>query len=277
MILFLNSVSLSISAHTRDSTSHNWFPVKSIVTPLLFDPIEAQSFGYLTRKRTEGASDRGVYAPFGIGFLKPIVGWGNNKQLIMDVAVFTQFDMFGENSKFHRYMRNADYKLSLSYVWLRADWQFRLRGFHVSSHLGDDYLVQNGLETFKNNPVNYEQIDFVSMYKYKSYKFYGGVGYGVRPSFRPGNERKRLSFQAGLMYKKKAFGNCSFVAGFDTRILEQNRYFPSTKVGSGIGIDLPNDRKAFYFMIELYRGNTPYGKFESQRCSWIGIGFNFQP
>jgi Protein of unknown function (DUF1207) len=259
-------------------SDRSFFPKKLLFKPLLFDPIEAQSYGYFTRKRTERHSDSGLYAPFAVGFNKPIYQWNEKKQLSMDIAVFTQFDMFGQDGKFHRYLRNTDYKIGLSYVWQKSFWQFRLRGFHISSHLGDDYLLHNGLDVFKNNPVNYEQIDLITSYQKTNWRLYGGAGYVIRPSFRPGDERKRLSFQLGAIYEKKIKDkNQSFVFGVDNRILEQNSFYPGTKVGSGIGFHLPNYEKTFYVLVEVYNGHTPYGKFEAQKCRWIGLGFNFQP
>lgn len=266
------------TSFAQEKNSIGFFPNKVLFKPLLFDPIEAQSYGYFTRKRTEGHSDSGLYAPFSFGFNKPIYQWSETKQLNMDASVFTQFDMFGENGKFHRYMRNADYKISLSYNWQKNNWQFRLRGFHISSHLGDDYLLHNGLDVYKNNPVNYEQLDIMAAYKKDSWRYYGGIGYGIRPTFRVGDERRRLAFQLGAMYEKQLKKkNKSFVLGIDNRILAQNNFYPGTKIGSGFGFHLPNYDKTFYLLLEVYNGHTPYGKFEAQRCRWLGLGFNFQP
>lgn len=266
------------NSFAQDKNAVGLFPNKVLFKPLLLDPIEAQSYGYFTRKRTERHSDRGLYAPFSFGFHKPIYQWSETKQLNMDASVFTQFDMFGDNGKFHRYMRNADYKISLSYSWQKKHWQFRLRGFHISSHLGDDYLLQNGLGVYKNNPVNYEQIDLIASYRQTNWRYYGGVGYGIRPNFRVGDERKRLAFQIGAVYEKPLKNpNQSFILGMDNRILEQNKFYPGTKLASGIGFHLPNNDKTFYLLLELYNGHTPYGKFEAQKCRWIGLGFNFQP
>lgn len=277
-LVFLLNCIMTMGAYAQEERTVGFFPKKLLFKPLLFDPLEAQSYGYFTRKRTEGHSDSGLYAPFAVGFNKPIYQWNENKQLNMDIAVFTQFDMFGQDGKFHRYNRNADYKISLSYVWQKSNWQFRLRGFHVSSHLGDDYLLHNGLDFFKNNPVNYEQIDLISSYTKNNWRFYGGAGYGVRPKFRPGDERKRLAFQLGTMYEKALKSkNKSFVFGVDNRILEQTGFYPGTKIGSGIGFHLPNYEKTFYLLLEVYNGHTPYGKFEAQKCRWVGFGFNFQP
>lgn len=255
-----------------------FFPRTIGYKPLIFDPVESQSYGYFTRMKVEGKSIRGLYAPFSVGFNKPIYRWKNTSQLNMDISVFTQFDMFGENGKFHRFMKNADYKIGLSYVWHKKNWDFRLRGFHISSHLGDDYLLNNGLEVYKNNPVNYEQLDFISIYKVKNIKLYGSVGYGIRPHFRHGNERKRLSFQTGFMYEKVLRNNNhTFIIGLDNRILEQNNFYPGTMAGMGLGFRIPDNDRTFYLMIDVYNGHIPYGKFEAQKCRWIGLGFTFQP
>jgi hypothetical protein len=51
-----------------------------------------------------------------------------------------------------------------------------LRIFHVSSHLGDDYIQRNQ-DTFVNDKsVNYEQIDLTYLRNHNNDFFYAGTG-----------------------------------------------------------------------------------------------------
>ena len=59
------------------------------------------------------------------------------------------------------------------------EWSFRLRGYHISSHIGDEFLLAN--ENFDRRNASAEYIDFSASYQWnKDLRIYGLMGWIVR-------------------------------------------------------------------------------------------------
>lgn len=58
--------------------------------------------------------------------------------------------------KQQRNILSADYKAAFSYVRKQTFSTFRVRFFHVSTHLGNDYIFRNAVESHTFNNRNYE-------------------------------------------------------------------------------------------------------------------------
>jgi hypothetical protein len=260
-------------------------PKGHLFEPILLDPIEAQSYAAFGRGLNHSFINAGLYVPFAVGFQKGIVRWQNTRnkarEVSLDVAAFTQFEIFYSHpdQKVRRHMLNSDYKVSLNYQGqVNEEQSFRLRFFHISSHLGDDYLLKNNYTSFFRNPVNYEQADFTYAWQKTHWRYYGGVGLGIRPRFTAGQERKRLAFQGGVLFKKPVRGkqNVKWVAGADVRLLQQTDFVPGIKVGFGAQVG-DESRNPISFLFEYYAGHLPYSKFEDQYVHWLAAGFYFNP
>ena len=262
-----------------------FLPKGHLFAPLLLDPIEAQCYAMMGRALNESFISAGVYAPFSIGLQKGIVRWtgkkGYQKELSLDVANFSQFEIFynHKEKRTNRHILNSDYKVSINYQGkINEEQSFRLRFYHISSHLGDDYLIKNGYNSFYRNPMNYEQMDFTYSWQKPLWRYYVGAGTGIRPSFKQDEERKRLAFQAGVLFKKAMphKQNTKWLAGVDIRSLQQTDFEPGMKFGAGIQVG-EESRNPFNFLVEFYTGHLPYSKFEDQTVQWIGAGFYFNP
>lgn len=70
---------------------------------------------------------------------------------------------------------NTDYLLSIPLTYAFDAWAFRLRVYHISTHLGDEYMV-NHPDVKRVNP-SYEAIEFIGAYQ---------VSRGLRVYFGPG-------------------------------------------------------------------------------------------
>jgi hypothetical protein len=75
-------------------------------------------------------------------------------------------------------LMNADYYVGIPVTYAFGPWAFRLRGFHISSHVGDEFLLNHRHDRhFKRKNPSAEYIDFfVSYYLREDIRLYGGLG-----------------------------------------------------------------------------------------------------
>ncbi len=263
-------------------TAQNELPKVSILPegrlfqPLVFDPNEAQAFGSIVSYWEEEEFTDKIYLPFGLGFYKGFLR-GNSEspwEIGFDFAAQSQFIWTFDDGKSERNILNIDFKVSVM-LHKKIDDQnsFRLRFYHVSSHLGDDFILRNGINNYFPNPNNYEQLDFHWAVQKGSKRYYFGAGMVVRPK----TIRERLSFQFGTEVDPPVKGDLplAFTGGFNIKLLEENNFTPGVK--AGIGIKIGRNTKPLRLLVEFYRGNLPYSPFEFTKVQWLGAGIYFMP
>jgi hypothetical protein len=100
--------------------------------------------------------------------------WGGQMQIDIEGAVWGTFAPLEESSP----LINADYYMGFPITYAIDNWSFRLRGYHISCHLGDEFLIENpGFD--RRNP-SAEFIDFFASWMFsRQIRLYGGLGYIV--------------------------------------------------------------------------------------------------
>jgi hypothetical protein len=165
------------------------------------------------------------------------VGKSGAFELGVQAAVFADFDMDLKTVD----LINADYFVGLMAEYRQGDFSTLLRVFHQSSHLGDNFLLNNpGVTRFE---LSYEEpnVIFSEDLFHRSLRVYGGGGYliDVVPSdLKPG------VVESGVEY----FGppivhNLSMipVAAVDIQNREQNNW--STDISARVGVQFQNPRE----------------------------------
>lgn len=110
----------------------------------------------------------------------PIYRWcrvwpfGGQMQIDIEGAVWATFAPLLESAP----LMNADYYMGIPLTYATDYWSFRLRGYHISSHLGDEFLINNpGFD--RRNP-SAEYIDFFASWQFSRHiRYYAGIGYIV--------------------------------------------------------------------------------------------------
>jgi hypothetical protein len=255
-----------------------FLPKGHLFDPIILDPLEAQTYGsVLPGYWTEGQKYKGSIVPFAFGFAKPFYRRttepGRAEEWVLDLASFTQFEAYHDDAlnKARRQIVNTDYKISIIYNIRRGENNYRIRVYHISSHLGDDYIYRNKLTAPSPNSVNYEQLDFTYSRTVDNWRLYGGAGIVLRKT----EERKLFSAQLGAFYKKPSTHAARLVGGADIKFWQQTDFRPG--IHGGIGIELGRTQNNLTFMLEGYSGFRPYSQYEQQQTSWIGIGLYLNP
>lgn len=263
---------------TASQPRREFLPKGHLFDPILLDPLEAQTYGSLLPVyNTEGKRYKGSIVPFAFGFAKPLYRRttepGRSQEWVLDLASFTQFEAYHDATanKARRRIVNTDYKVSIIYNVRRGFNAYRFRVYHLSSHLGDDYIYRNNITAPTPNSVNYELLDVTYSRLVQSWRLYGGIGFVLRKA----EERKLLSAQLGVYYKKPSDRAARLVGGLDVKFWQQTDFRPG--IHGGIGVEVGRTQNNLTFLLEGYSGFRPYSQFENEQTSWIGLGLYLNP
>ncbi len=254
------------------------YPVGDVFQPLLADVKERQFFVSFRRFQAFGQSlspDLGRFAMASVGYgglygLSRRLGTqeGDGLQISLDGALFAQFNL---NSASHDLI-NADYTVGVPVTYRSGAFSARFRLYHQSSHLGDEFLLR-----YKPERVNlsYEAVQLLVSGEKGFWRAYGGGEYmGDRDpaTLRPWGLQAGLEYRQGDRYLLRG----RFLAGLDVKSYEENEWRPSYSLKAGLEFGLPDPgRRHLRFLLEGYRGYSPYGQFYRERVQYLGFGVSF--
>jgi hypothetical protein len=249
-----------------------FFPGQRLFPSLFFDPVECQIMGgsyLLTRQGHESS----LYSTVNAGFSVPVLGKKNDInqwEINFGAAEFSQFDLIRkDNGSFLAGLMNTDFKLSADGTVKINNNLLRFRVFHISSHLGDDFLKRNGNEITNDKSGNYEQIDLTWLKKYGVNYLLAGTGF----VYNPYAFRKRFSLQAGGMREFSSEGVVHLFMAGDIKFLEENSYYPDVR--SILGFSLYHEQLSMLrIWAECYSGRLPYSTIDYGRVTWFGLAMS---
>lgn len=97
--------------------------------------------------------------------------WHGQLDISLEGGLWAVFDPLTESAP----LMNADYYVGIPVTYAFGPWAFRIRGYHISSHIGDEFLINH--PHFKRKNPSAEYLDFyVSNYINDDIRLYGGVG-----------------------------------------------------------------------------------------------------
>lgn len=168
---------------------------------------------------------------------------------------------------------NADYFIGIPLTYSSGLWSGLARLYHVSSHLGDEFMLsKEGKKTQRIN-LSYEGLDILLSHNFNELRLYGGGGYIIHkePSYV-----KPLKFQAGAeYYALNTYVNGRFrpIMGIDIKLEEQGRWYPGISCKAGVQLEnsaLINSK--VQLMLEFYSGKSIHGQFYRDKVTYVGIG-----
>lgn len=125
--------------------------------------------------------------------------WCGELQIEIEGALWACFDPLHESAP----LINADYYVGFPLTYRVGPWGFRLRPFHISSHVGDEFLLNHpGFE--RRNP-SAEYIDFAISYELTDdLRIYDMIGYVI--AYDDSFKMKPWYFEMGLEYRPRELG-----------------------------------------------------------------------
>ncbi len=247
-------------------------------TNIFLDPTEIQMSGSINGILTKKITDE-QYLPFSVGVDQTIFSKqvSENKawEIIGEMGVFTQFEWKEVEGTQQRNLINVDYKVAFSFVKQIDKLQtYRLRFFHVSSHLGDDYIIRNEIRSYTKNKVNYEQLELTYFRQLPTIKakLITGVGAVVRPDAI----RLPFSYLIGIdNFLQQKDRKWSSTSGVVIKGFQETNFDLNLKAGTGIAYKSDAKTEPIRIILEYYTGHLPYSQFEQEKIQWLGLGLYF--
>ncbi len=170
---------------------------------------------------------------------------------------------------------NADYFVGVPISYRKGAFTTLLRPYHISTHLGDEFMLTPEGKATKRINLSYEGIDLILSYNINAFRVYGGGGYLVHkePSYI-----KPLKIQIGTeYYSDYTFmgGRLRPVSGIDIKADQNGAWFPGVSVKTGVQIEnsalISNKLQV---MLEFYSGKSMHGQFYKDKIQTIGIALH---
>jgi hypothetical protein len=265
--------------HEAEAEGMVLFPQDQIFCPLLADPKEPSTFVSFLRGTFRSLDDpagKGTnIGSVGLGDTFGLLRWGGPSQgegVQLDVmgSIFAQFDLGTESND----LINADYIVGVPLTFRRSGFSTRVRLYHQSSHLGDEYLLRG--EAIERENLSFESVDFLLSQEMGPLRVYAG---GERVFRREPDTVAAKLFHGGAELRTGRAGPFQMVGGVDLKTTEQHDW--STAISGRVGLEWvrsgPSDHpgRLVTLMLEMYEGPSPYGQFFQDDISYVGVGLHF--
>jgi hypothetical protein len=257
----------SASAQPVAEPSVRVFPRLSLFAPLSADPRWPRfTLGYTryfgdSQFTHVGTAEAGA----SIAIVQKDTRRSHSWEIGIQGGIFSIFD-FGAPSND---LVNADYLGGLTFSYALDSLVFLARFFHQSSHLGDEYLLNNEVERIN---LSFEALDVMLSYVPRPWaRVYGGTAVIVRvePS-----DLDRWSLQAGAELRPITSTTnvpVQLLMAVDLQSWQQNDWVPDVSFIAGLTLD-PIGESSYRvdFLIRYYIGRSPNGQFFTERIQTLG-------
>ena len=249
-----------------------WLPEGHLFRPLLADPRWphfSASYNYHINDptiRSAGTVSFGETIPL-YRTDAPIAG---QVEFGLQAGVFAIFDLEAQSKD----LDNADYYVAAMAAYRTGNVSALGRLFHMSSHLGDEYLLRTRVERVN---LSYEGVDLKLSYDLPfGFRLYGGgrVLFDQEPS-----DLKRWASQAGVEFRSpQTFwgGRIRPVAAIDVQNHQENAWHADLSARAGIQFESVRVLgRNLQLLVQYFNGHSPDGQFYKEKIEYIGLGVHF--
>mgnify|MGYP003668100076 CR=1 FL=1 len=219
-------------------------------------------------------TDNGVFWDATLGGRVGLIRYGTfgakdprGLQWDLEGAVATRLDLHHAED-----VESMDYRFGTEITAAEGRWAMKFGYFHISSHVGDEYMVRNPL--FQR--TNYVTESWVIGLRYaatESIQVYGEMA----NAFSTSGGAKRYQYQTGFEYTPIAtsFRTGAPFAAVNLNFREAVNYDVSTTVQFGWAFQGLESQRRFRVGLQYAEGPTSQYEFFTRREEYIGVGVWF--
>lgn len=262
----------------RPQPSGTWFPQMTVLfQPLIANPREiTYSFGYRVGDDVIGSR----VVPVSLGDIFTLYRWhnviyGGDIEAGITAGIWSVFNMKvrGNNFAGGTELVNTDYFVGATLAYAHDRWSSRYRLYHISSHLGDEFLVNHpGFD--RVNPSMEAMDIFVSYQALFGVRLYGGFGwifhwdssYKLKPLYVAYGAEFRF---LGTRFLKQSLYGTFFVAGYIQNYQYQDWCFDETVVAGYEWSKLQGIGRKVRVYFQYHHGFSAEGQFSKDRSSYV--------
>jgi Protein of unknown function (DUF1207) len=244
-----------------------------VFQPLVADPKEPQFFAtYLWTRSPRLASRLGS-----VGFGQTIgIVHGPDWQVAITAGVFSQFNMGSSTTD----LLNTDYVVGIPVTYRHGTLATRIRVFHQSSHLGDEYMVHTHTQRVD---LTFQAVDLVVAHQASTWRAYGGGGYVFAHSpadLKPGVLHGGFEYRHPRpLLRLGGVATGRLVAGLDAKSMQDCQWQVGWSVVTGLELGdplaVPGSGSRWSVLFKVYTGPAPYGEFYRDHVASVGLGVGF--
>ena len=243
----------------------------------IFHPIQADLREPQTALRLALQVSHKLNGEVDLGDYKGLYRWhlpweGGYFQVNAGGGIFARFDLVSDRKD----LQVVDFSGNMAFdTRVNKKWSVRVVPYHVSSHLGDDYLVDKSTTSEKHSYDNVREI--VSFTPNDQWRFYGGHTYIFRTLH---TELGREAVQGGIEWTSPWWihRHAQLIWANDIQSWERTHWNPT--FNSQLGLKTvydPAEGRSITWFFEFFAGHNPAGQFlQNQETRWtFGFKFNF--
>lgn len=272
ILLFVASALLAPPASSQSASSWSLFPDRHVFDGPLADQKQPRT--HVTFQAYQRGDQDIPIASVGYGLdwgLAARDGAASAFRIGVDGAVFAIFNLDSPSMD----LINADYFVGVPIDYRRGRWSARVKPFHLSSHLGDEFLLYpQPREPVERVNVSFEAVETLLSWESGAWRLYGG-GFSV---FHSTEEIMEDRLQAGIEYRGPRFGRAGarWIAGIDVQESDRANTDPDFSLKGGIEILPEGKTHGLRFLIDYYDGRAPHGQFAlEEQVEYWGAGIVF--
>jgi len=260
-----------------------WFPQQTVLYPPMIANPRATIYSAAYHIGDNVIGNKSIAVSLGDNFpifrWRNVLPWQGDLQIDIQAGIWSVFkmgiDYNGEISE----LVNTDYLVGFPLSYAFDKWAFRLRAYHVSCHLGDEFLVHNpGIK--RVNP-SMEALDLFTSYQINSeFRVYAGFGWVFHsdktypitpPLYLEWGGEARL-FGRKFFYHR-LYGT-AFLAVYIRNWQVNHWNLDGTYMGGYEISKLQGVGRKMRVFVNYHRGYSE-GQFFKDRTSWTGFGFSW--
>jgi hypothetical protein len=255
-------------------------PEGDVFCPLIADPKSGNSFVSYLRGTSNSpfGTDLGAV---GIADRFGLLRWGGPKpgegfQLGLDGAVFAQFDLNQPSYD----LINADYLGALRATFRRGGASGRVRLYHQSSHLGDEFLIRS---LIPRENFAFQAAEAILSADSGPLRFY--MGGELVFNAIPGSIETEIA-HGGIELRQRTsslrlgnFAGLRLIAAADFKSVGDLDWKVATSARAGIEVNRAEAPahavRSWSILAQYYDGPAPYGQFFREDVEYYGVGLQF--